>query len=107
MEWGGVRCDAERSGALRRGRAGARSYSPDRALSGSGGAAAPGQWEPRMTSSAGEAPAPGRGGAERRLQRLIRKSAGSGGNAALCGAAPGPRPLPPLVPPGLVQPLKN
>lgn len=76
------RCGAERCGAVRScaapRRAGARSYSLDRALSGSGGAASPDQWEPRITSSAGEASGPGAGP---RLQRLIRNSAGSAGRA--------------------------
>lgn len=70
-------CRAVRSCAAPR-RAGARSYSLDRALSGSGGAASPDQWEPRITSSAGEASGPGAGP---RLQRLIRNSAGSAGRA--------------------------
>lgn len=55
-----VRCRRAQNRAAPR-RTGARSYSLDRALSGSGGAAAPDQWEPGITSSAGEASGPGRG----------------------------------------------
>lgn len=80
-----MRCDAERCGAaLRRGGVGARSYSLDRALSGSGGAAAPDQWEPRITSSAGEASGPGRGRG-RGFQRLIGNKCGERGARAAVG----------------------